>query len=475
MILALLIFVTSLAIKSLHAVDFAPLMYTNQQPGLGMTNEYDSRAASIAGGHGCLMPDNLKPSDTDFLAYPPGYSIFLAAIYSVLGRSYFKVQLVQNLINSLSPVLIFLITGELVAWSVGSTAGFLAAVSHHLSYYSNFILPDALCALPVLAAVYLLLKAIQGSPGSYWLAALAGIMLGLSVWLRPNSMLMGPFLVVTVGASSAQRWGAVKLTTVTALISFLTVAPITVRNYLIYHEFVPVTNHLGVVLLEGIGEASGTRFGAVATDDEVAEQEAVLYGDQRYGGSWAAPDGIKRDRDRTKRSMDIILHHPIWYAGVMIDRCRDMLKYSAHAPLVFTISQANSRQRTTPIERQWRDIDQDWSSLVVGEKIFWMRPVVRGFQRVAKEAMLGFIIIGGMIMFVASWRRALLVSIVPLYYFLFQSAMHTEFRYTLPMQYFVFVFAAIVWVLIGSSISTGLKGVAKKLRDARPRALTSDV
>jgi hypothetical protein len=24
--------------------------------------------------------------------------------------------------------------------------------------------------------------------------------------------------------------------------------------------------------------------------------------------------------------------------------------------------------------------------------------------------------------------------------------MHTEFRYTLPMQYFVFVFASIVWV-----------------------------
>jgi len=42
----------------------------------------------------------------------------------------------------------------------------------------------------------------------------------------------------------------------------------------------------------------------------------------------------------------------------------------------------------------------------------------------------------------------LFLSIVPLYYFLFQSAMHTEFRYTLPMQYFMFVFAATVWVLI---------------------------
>jgi hypothetical protein len=81
--------------------------------------------------------------------------------------------------------------------------------------------------------------------------------------------------------------------------------------------------------------------------------------------------------------------------------------------------------------------------------------------------MLAFIILGAMILFAASWRRALFISIVPLYYFLFQSAMHTEFRYTLPMQYFVFVFAAIVWVILGAIASNGIRRVVLATRTRR--------
>ena len=55
-------------------------------------------------------------------------------------------------------------------------------------------------------------------------------------------------------------------------------------------------------------------------------------------------------------------------------------------------------------------------------------------------------------LFVAGWRRAVFILLVPLYYLLFQSFVHTEFRFTVPMQYFVFVFAATAWVAICSAI-----------------------
>jgi Dolichyl-phosphate-mannose-protein mannosyltransferase len=463
---ALLIFLLSFATRSLHAVDLSSVMYTNDQPFNGLTESYDLRAVSILNREGVLGPYNIDPSDTRWLTQAPGYSIFLGGVYWMFGRDLLKAQLVQNTINSISPVLIFLIAGSLISWWVGIGSGLLAAISHHLAYISNFILPDAMHALPVLTAVYLLVVARRAHQ-SYWLYTAAGLMIGLASWLRAQTLLLGLFAAAMLLIISSRRLFVLKRAALTAIFSLLVIAPITIRNYDVYGQFIPLQLGIGLNLWEGIGDASGNRFGAVRTDTEVAEQEADLYGDSHYAGSWTTPDGITRDRDRTKRSIDIILHHPIWYAGVMIDRCRDMLKYSAHAPLVYTISQASSRQRTEPIKRQWRDINQHWSSLVVGEKLFWMRPVLRPAQRVAKEAMLAFIIIGAMIVFVASWRRALLISIVPLYYFLFQSAMHTEFRYTLPMQYFAFVFAAIVWVLIGSSISMGLKRVAKKAREAR--------
>jgi dolichyl-phosphate-mannose-protein mannosyltransferase len=456
LILAALIFVLAFAVRSLHAVDLAALMYTTEQPFNGLTEGYDRRAASIQNGEGILGPYNVGPSDTIWITQAPGYSIFLSSVYSILGRDFFGVQLVQNAVNSVSPVLIFLIAGSLISWRVGVASGVLGALSHHLAHISNFILPDAMHALPVLAAIYLLVVA-RRAHHSYWLYASAGLLLGLASWLRSQTMLLGLFLVVMLAITNARRWLVVKRAAVTAIISLLAIAPITIRNYAVYGEFIPIQVGLGILLWEGIGDASGDRFGAVKLDTEVATQEAESYGDPRYAGSWSTPDGIKRDRDRTKKSLDVILHHPVWYAGVMVNRCTEMLKYSAQAPLVLTISQASSKERTAPIRPIWRSITPNQGSLGAGESIFWMRPAVRGLQRVAKEAMLAFIMLGAIILFAASWRRALFISIVPLYYFLFQSAMHTEFRYTLPMQYFMFVFAATAWVLICAGVANVIK------------------
>jgi dolichyl-phosphate-mannose-protein mannosyltransferase len=456
-----LIFLLAFAVRSLHAVDLAPVMYTPEQPFGGLTDSYDLRAVSILNGEGLLGPYNIDPSDTKWLTQAPGYSIFLSGVYSLTERSFFKAQLIQNFINSFSAVLILLIAASLISLRVGVASGLLAALSHHLAHISNFILPDAMHALPVLAGIYFLAIA-RHSRHTYRLCAAAGFMIGLASWLRAQTMLLGLFAAVfmlLMNTGCARRWQLAKPAGLMALVSILTIAPITIRNYVVYGEFVPIQVGTGLNLWEGIGDASGDRFGAVKLDTEVATQEAELYGDPRYAGSWTTPDGIKRDRDRTRRSLAIILRHPIWYGGVMLSRCSEMLKYSAHAPLILRIDQAGSQQRTAPIKRGWREIAADDSSLGIGESILWLRPPLRGLQRITKETMLLFIIIGAGVLFVVSARRALFILMVPLYYFAFQSVMHTEFRYTLPMQYFVFVFAAIAWVLIIAVISTGVRRV----------------
>ena len=106
LVFAVLIFVLAFAVRSLHAVDLAPSMYTTEQPFGGLTEGYDRRAVSILRGDGLLGPYGIDPSDTQWLTQAPGYSIFLSSVYEVFGRDFFKVQLVQDLINSLSAVLI---------------------------------------------------------------------------------------------------------------------------------------------------------------------------------------------------------------------------------------------------------------------------------------------------------------------------------------------------------------------------------
>jgi dolichyl-phosphate-mannose-protein mannosyltransferase len=477
---ALLIFFLSFSIKSLVAVDISPVMYTAAHPALISIREIERDTELVTEGRGLFPPKNWDASDTSLTVYPPGYPYFRSAVYSVFGKSDFNVQIVQNAINSVSAIMIFLIAGRLVTWRVGVASGLLAAASHHLSYYSNYILPDSLCALPILVAVYLLVRARQSSIKWFLSYTLAGVMLGLSLWLRSNALLLGPFLFILLPLVSKRRRQEWKRCWLIALVPFLVIAPITIRNQLVYGKFIPLTSNLGIVLLEGIGDESGDRFGAPSGghDQDVAAQEAILYDDPRYAEYWASPDGIKRDRNRVKRSLDIISSHPIWFAGAMLDRMWQMLNYSAYAPLVFRrgdtkLIEAGERARVedeTKGERRIRE--QAWEigawSLKEGESLSWLRPPERALQRAAKETGLLFILIGAPIMFFLSWRRALFILTAPLYYFVFQSALHTEFRYTLPMHYFVFVFAAIVWVLLAACVSSGVRRLTKnKTRDVQ--------
>jgi hypothetical protein len=460
-IVAASLFVVSFAVKSLHAVDLAPYTHTRSLPFAGLTDRYDRRARQINDGKGILVPVGQNPRDTGLLSHAPGYSVFLGTIYGAAGRSFFSVQALQNLLNSLSPVMIFLCGGILVSWRVGSMAGALAAISHHFSYYSNLILPDSLCALPIITGIYVVSRAKDFSRGGWAFPALAGAMFGVSTWLRPNAMMFSVFLAAFLFLISAVRRRILSRLLVMVIVSWVVVAPITIRNYLIYGEFVPVQIGVGLNFWEGIGEAGGEKFGAVAKDEEVAAQEALIYDNPDYGGWWASPDGIQRDRDRVKKSLAVIARNPVWYASVMLDRMAEMVKYSAHAPLVHRAGDVKPPPDGGVIEGLE---EASRAALVLGESISFLRPAARAAQRLAKETALVFLLLGLVLMPALDRRKTALLLIVPGYYLLVQSWIHTEFRYILPMHYFLFVFAAMVWVLIGGAVVI----VAKRIRRKPP-------
>ncbi len=174
----------------------------------------------------------------------------------------------QNLLTSLSSVMIMLIAGSLITWPVGISAGIVVAVSHLLSFYSGIILPDAICALPILLAFYLI--AVSKARRHLWAHALAGVLIGLSVWLRPNALMLGLFISIFLPLVSVSRRRVAKRAWAVAFAAFATVAPITIRNYVMFGEFVPVSINTGIVIWEGIADAGGGHFGAVEKDHQVA-------------------------------------------------------------------------------------------------------------------------------------------------------------------------------------------------------------
>jgi hypothetical protein len=249
-------------------------------------------------------------------------------------------------------------------------------------------------------------------------------------------MMIGLFTALILLVFTADRRRIIARCALVAIMPLVVIAPITIRNYALYGEFVPIQVGVGLNLWEGIGESSDGRFGAVAKDEQVAEQEAVIYGNPDYAGWWASPDGIKRDRDRVSKSLAIIKENPGWYSGVMLKRMSDMMKYSAHAPLVY-------QTREPPPETAQPE-------LAPGRFFSFARSAARFLQRIAKETLLPMIAIGFVAILAANWRTALFILITPLYYLFVQSIMHTEFRYVLSMHYFVFIFAAVGWALLAA-------------------------
>jgi hypothetical protein len=93
----------------------------------------------------------------------------------------------------------------------------------------------------------------------------------------------------------------------------------------------------------------------------------------------------------------------------------------------------------------------------------WTNPIraaVRGIQRnlYTTPLMRVLVLLGlGALLVARRLRLAAWIAAVPLYYLLFQSLLHTEYRYIVPMHYFLFVFAAIgvvlLWNLAASAFS----------------------
>ena len=243
------------------------------------------------------------------------------------------------------------------------------------------------------------------------------------------------------------------------------IAPITIRNLVLYRAFVPVSINLGVVLWEGIGEASGNAWGTRTDDVDVAAQEAEMYGDPRYAEWWASPDGIRRDRARVRRSLAVIAHHPAWFAGAALRRAAQMMDYAgADAPPVAARGAVPHEVLETLHEPgQGRSATHLWGAdllarlrpritsrdaVRIGRILGVLRPGLRPLQMGLAAVTLPLVLVGLAALLLAAPRRAIFTLVVPLYQVAFQSIVHFEPRYVLPMRACLLVPAGVALALI---------------------------
>ena len=263
-------------------------------------------------------------ADPNMLGHPPGYPIAIALVWGVFGESNASIQLFQIVCDALAAVLVFLIAIELFPYATALLSGLLVAFAPQFSWNSVLLLPDTLAVFPLILAVYLLTRTFK-RPHLVTLI-LAGACLGLSCWLRANALFMAPLLAVAI-LFLFDKKRRCQFAGIFLAAALLVIAPLTIRNWIVFHHFIPVSLGAGQTMLEGISDYDPERkFGIPNTDMGIMKMEAEEHNRPDYYSTLFAPDGIKRDRMRVARAFDVIRQNPGWFVGVMVRRAGYMLR-----------------------------------------------------------------------------------------------------------------------------------------------------
>jgi hypothetical protein len=291
----------------------------------GVTADYQRIANLLMqGGMASFFSSSSQLADLNNLGHPPGYPILIAFVYSVFGQSITALQFVQLIFDALSAVMILLIISEVLTLSTAFIAGLLAALSPQFAWNSVLLLPDSIAVFPILVAVYFVARGLKKPRFVPFI--IAGTLIGISCWLRANAMFLTVF-IASVPVLVLRTKKAFSYAFAVIAVTILIILPLTIRNAIVFHRFIPLSLGAGQTFLEGIADYDEQgRFGIPRTDVGIMKQEAEQFDRPDYYGTMFNPDGIERERARLRRGLKVIRTNPGWFAGVMIRRASSMLR-----------------------------------------------------------------------------------------------------------------------------------------------------
>jgi hypothetical protein len=318
--IAITVFLITLGVRGLYWNDHRLLALANNT----IVTEFYYRpfAQSLVAGNFREFIGGPDPrTDATVLGHPPGYPLLIALATKISNQPDITLQLFQAACDAVSATLVFLITIELLPTTVAVLASGLIAFSPQYAFYSLVLTPESLSVMPVLLATLLCVRA--GKHPSYRIYFAAGALIGISCWLRADALLLAPLLaLITIWLGKSNRW-RYAVTLVSACM--LLIAPITLRNLIVFHRFVPVSIGAGTLMLQGLADSdSEKRFGLPVTDLDIMHEEAKKFSAPEYEkGLWTG-DGIERDHRRVAQSLNVVFYHPFWFMKALTRRAYSM-------------------------------------------------------------------------------------------------------------------------------------------------------
>ena len=180
-----------------------------------------------------ILAGHLTKNEPFFRA--PLYPYFLAFVYLLSKGSYLFPRLVQAVMGAATAVISFSLAGRYFGRLAAIVTGMLCATYPLLIYFDGELLTETLFIMLSMLGLLLLELAASSQRKQLWFAA--GISLGLALITRPMIALFLPF-----AAGGAIVFARRRVLAVAALAAGIAIplAPVTIHNYAVSGEFIPV-------------------------------------------------------------------------------------------------------------------------------------------------------------------------------------------------------------------------------------------
>src|SRR5690606_4893099 len=163
------------------------------------------------------------PGRAPWSHYPVGYSAFLGAVYAVFGSGQASAALANAVVGALTAALSFLFAFDILGRRRARVAGALVALHPGLVLYCALVMTEPLAGFLVLLTGYLARRV----GGRRFGAVASGVALAASAFVRPQSLLTGPLLMLLFPGTLRRRLAQTALAGATCV---ALIAPWTVRN-----------------------------------------------------------------------------------------------------------------------------------------------------------------------------------------------------------------------------------------------------
>ncbi len=199
------------------------------------------------------LPDGMSDPKINQYPYfrPPGYPLFLAALYKISGGSYHAPRLMQMALGLLNLFLVYGLVGQFTGRRASRIAAAWTALYPVSIYFEGELLAATCLTTMILIALVLSIRWQSTQAPKY--AWSLGIVAGLICITRPNYLLMMPVMICCFWWSHRPIRGLTLAKEVVPLVvgMFLVIAPITLRNTLVASDAVLITSNAGINLYIG--------------------------------------------------------------------------------------------------------------------------------------------------------------------------------------------------------------------------------